>query len=91
LSEMPYLNATKSMIGHGLGASGAMESVATVLQLAHGFIHPSLNGEEFHPEIAELAQRVPRAAIPAQCRIALKTSFGFGDVNACAIFKRWEE
>lgn len=90
LPEMPWVNATKSMIGHGLGASGSMESVATILQLAHGFLHPSLNCEDFHPEIAELFPRVPRKSILAQCRVALKTSFGFGDVNACAVFRRWD-
>jgi 3-oxoacyl-(acyl-carrier-protein) synthase len=91
LPEMPWVNATKSLIGHGLGASGSMESVATVLQLAHGFLHPSLNCGDFHPEIAALAPRVPQSSIPSQCRVALKTSFGFGDVNSCAVFKRWDE
>jgi 3-oxoacyl-(acyl-carrier-protein) synthase len=90
LSQMPWVNATKSMVGHGLGASGSIESVATVLQLAHRFVHPSINCEDFHPEIAELRPRVPQAAIQAECRIALKTSFGFGDVNSCVIFRRWE-
>jgi 3-oxoacyl-(acyl-carrier-protein) synthase len=90
LAEMPWVNSTKSLIGHGLAASGSMESVATVLQLAHGFLHPSLNCEDFHPEIAELAPRVPQVSIPASCRIALKTSFGFGDVNSCVVFRRWD-
>jgi 3-oxoacyl-(acyl-carrier-protein) synthase len=91
LSEMPWVNATKSMIGHGLGASGSMESVATILQLAYGFVHPSINCEDFHPEIAELRSRVPHTAISVECRVALKTSFGFGDVNSSVVLKRWEE
>lgn len=91
LAEMPWVNATKSMIGHGLGASGSMESIATILQLAHNFIHPSINCEDFHPEIAELAPRVPQVSVQAQCRVALKTSFGFGDVNSCAVFRCWDE
>ena len=90
LSEMPWVNATKSMIGHGLGASGSMEAVATVLQLANGFIHPSINCEDFHQEIAELRPRVPETAIQHACRTALKTSFGFGDVNASVVFRRWD-
>jgi 3-oxoacyl-(acyl-carrier-protein) synthase len=90
LSEMPWVNSTKSLIGHGLGASGSMECVATVLQLVHGFIHRSANCEDFHPDIAELATRVPQSSIKANCRIALKTSFGFGDVNSCVVFRRWE-
>lgn len=91
LGEMPWINATKSMIGHGLGASGSMECIATVLQMAHGFVHPSINCEDFHPEILELSPRVPRSGIPWKCDLALKTSFGFGDVNSCVVFKRWQE
>ena len=91
LPEMPWVNATKSMIGHALGAAGSMESVSAVLQLANGFIHPSINCEDFHPEIAGLAPRVPQSSIQASCRTALKTSFGFGDVNACVVFRRWDQ
>ena len=91
LPEMPWVNATKSLIGHGIGACGSMESVATVLQLVHGFLHPSLNCEDFHPEIADLAPRVPRTSIPERCRTALKTSFGFGDINSCVVLQRWED
>ena len=90
LSEMPWINSTKSMIGHGLGASGSMESVATVLQLAHGFIHPSLNCEDLHQEVVELRPKVPRVAIPERCRLALKTSFGFGDVNSTVALRSWD-
>jgi 3-oxoacyl-(acyl-carrier-protein) synthase len=91
LQDMPWVNSTKSMIGHGLAASGSMESIATIMQLVHGFIHPSINCEDFHPEILELAPRVPQAAIAAQCQTALKTSFGFGDVNSCVVFRRWNQ
>jgi len=90
LAQMPWINSTKSLIGHGLAASGSMESVATVLQLVGGFLHPSLNCEDFHPEIAELAPRVPQVSIHAPCRVAMKTSFGFGDVNSCVLFRRWD-
>lgn len=90
LANMPWVNATKSMIGHGLGASGSMESVATILQLVDGFLHPSLNCEDFHPEIADLRPRVPQTSLRVPCRVALKTSFGFGDVNACVLFRRWD-
>jgi 3-oxoacyl-(acyl-carrier-protein) synthase len=89
LENMPWVNSTKSMIGHGLAASGSMESIATILQLVHGFIHPSINCEDFHPEIMEMAARVPQVALRTQCQTALKTSFGFGDVNSCVVFRRW--
>jgi len=90
LAEMPWVNATKSMIGHGIGAAGSMECVAAILQLSRGFLHPSINCEDFHPEIAELAPRVPQSSVPVPCQVALKASFGFGDVNSCAVFKRWD-
>lgn len=90
LAEMPWVNATKSLIGHGIGAAGSMECVATLLQMVNGFLHPSINCEDFHPEIAELEPRVPKSSLRAQCRTALKTSFGFGDVNACVVFRRWD-
>jgi 3-oxoacyl-(acyl-carrier-protein) synthase len=89
LENMPWVNSTKSMIGHGLAASGSMESIATILQLVHGFIHPSINCEDFHPEIMAMAARVPQVALRTQCQTALKTSFGFGDVNSCVVFRRW--
>jgi 3-oxoacyl-[acyl-carrier-protein] synthase-1 len=88
-AKMPLVNATKSMIGPGLGASGSLESVATVLQLSDSFIHPSLNCEDFHPEVAELSTRVPPEAVTVSCNVALKTRFGFSDVNCCLVLDKW--
>ena len=48
----PWINSTKSLIGHGLGAAGGVESVASVLQISRGFVHGSLNCEDLHPELA---------------------------------------
>jgi 3-oxoacyl-(acyl-carrier-protein) synthase len=76
--RFPWINATKSMIGHALGASGAIECVATLLQMRHGFLHPSMNCEDLHP----------RECRAHPLNTALKTSFGFGDVNACIIFSK---
>lgn len=90
--NFPYISSLKSMIGHCLSAAGAIESVATVLQLYRGFLHPSLNCEDVHPEIAEL---ISTACIPTQVienkniKIMAKASFGFGDVNSVVIFKAW--
>jgi len=85
----PWINSTKSLIGHTLGAAGAIESVATILQLYHGFLHPSINCEDIHPEIASIDSRVVRTCLNFRPRAALKTSFGFGDVNAALIFRPW--
>jgi 3-oxoacyl-(acyl-carrier-protein) synthase len=85
----PWLNATKSLIGHTIGAAGAVESVATVLQLHHGFLHPSVNCDEAHPDLPGMDGRIVRSCIASRPRAALKTSFGFGDVNACLVFRPW--
>lgn len=89
-ADFPTLTATKSMIGHALGAAGAIEAVATVLMLSRGFVHPCLNAEDVHPEIAPFARAIPLEAREAPgLRIAAKAAFGFGDVNSCLVFRRW--
>ena len=91
--NFPYIQSTKSLVGHCLSSAGAIESVATVLQLHHGFIHPSINTEEIHPEILSVISpnKIPQQIIENQeISIVAKSSFGFGDVNCCTIFKRWE-
>ncbi len=90
-NEFPWITATKSLIGHTLGAAGAVESIATILMLHHGFVHPCLNSEDVHPELVDFSSSIPRQAQDApELRIAAKAAFGFGDVNACLIFRRWE-
>ncbi|MGB5526419.1 MAG: beta-ketoacyl-[acyl-carrier-protein] synthase family protein [Gemmatimonadota bacterium] len=88
----PVINSTKSMIGHGLGAAGALESVACILMLRGGFAHPSLNCEDVHPGIEPWAASIPHATreMPG-LRTIIKSGFGVGDVNACVIFRRWAE
>jgi len=87
----PYINSLKSMVGHCLAASGSIESVATVLQLKEGFIFPSINCEDVHPEISEIidAEKIPKQLIRKKINIVAKASFGFGDVNGCVIFKKY--
>lgn len=87
--DFPWINSTKSLIGHSLGAAGAIEAVATILQLHYGFIHTSRNCEDFHPNIANFAQHVPSSTRDVPLTIAAKASFGFGDVNSCVIFRKW--
>ncbi len=89
--SFPYINSTKSMIGHCLGAAGAIECVAVVLELCKGFIHPSLNCEDLHPEIVPFAKSIPHTAVAhPDLKIIAKAGFGFGDVNSCLIFRKWE-
>ena len=88
-AEMPYIHSTKSLIGHALGAAGGLESVASVLELEHGFVHPSLNCEDLHPDLSEYAERIPQDCIEVEdLSVVAKASFGFGDVNGCVIFKK---
>jgi 3-oxoacyl-(acyl-carrier-protein) synthase len=89
--DMPWISSTKSMIGHALGAAGGIECVACVLQLRGGFVHASLNCEDLHPELAEFATRIPHATVATDARVLAKASFGFGDVNGCVIFRKWDE
>ena len=89
-ARFPWITSTKSMIGHALGAAGAIESVAAVLMLAGGYVHASLNCEDLHPRIAPYARSVPheRRDDPS-LRTLIKAGFGFGDVNACVVFRKW--
>ena len=90
--NFPYIQATNSLIGHCLGAAGAIESVASVLQIYKCFLHPSINCEDVHPEIAEYTPKIPQKCLEfPKLRIVAKAGFGFGDVNSCIIFKKWEE
>lgn len=90
-AEFPYINSLKSMIGHCLSAAGSIESVASVLQLYHDFIFPSINSEDLHPEIEAIIakDKVPQKCLEKEVNIVAKASFGFGDVNACIIFKKF--
>lgn len=90
-SDFPYINSLKSMVGHCLAAAGAIESVATVLQIKHQFVFPNINCEDVHPEITKLIDttRIPKELIQTELNIIAKASFGFGDVNGCVIFRRY--
>ena len=89
--EFPMINSLKSMIGHCLAASGAIENVATVLQLKHQFLFPNINCEEIHPDILKLIskEKIPTKYTPKKLKIIAKASFGFGDVNGCVILKKY--
>lgn len=89
--DFPYINSLKSMIGHCLSGAGSIESVASVLQLHHGFIFPNINCNDLHPEIVAWIDKskIPQQLIERKLNIIIKASFGFGDVNACVIFKKF--
>jgi 3-oxoacyl-(acyl-carrier-protein) synthase len=89
--RFPVITSTKSMIGHALGAAGAIESVASVLMLKGGFVHASLNCEDVHDQIAPFEASIAHTTreLPG-LRTLIKAGFGFGDVNACVVFRRWD-
>ncbi len=92
-NNFPLTNSLKSMIGHCLSAAGSIESVAAVLQIKHQFVHPNINLEDPNPEITKIAgaENLPTAMIKKEINIAAKANFGFGDVNTCLIFSKFNQ
>lgn len=90
-ADFPYINSLKSQVGHCLAAAGAIESVAAVLQIKDQFLFPNINCEDVHPEISDLISlvKIPTKMIEKPINIVIKASFGFGDVNGCVIFKKY--
>ena len=80
------VSSTKSMIGHLLGAAGAVEAIATVLALEHAVLPPTINYCSPDPECD--LDYVPNEARKRDIRVALSNSFGFGGVNASLVFRR---
>ncbi|HEX5720968.1 MAG TPA: beta-ketoacyl-[acyl-carrier-protein] synthase family protein [Thermoanaerobaculia bacterium] len=87
-AERIAVTSTKSIHGHGLGAAGALEAVATLLTLIHGTIPPTANTLSVDPECR--LDVVTGAARPCGVRRALSSSFAFGGLNAVAAFAAWE-
>ena len=83
------VNSTKSMVGHAMGASGAIEAVVSVQSLLKGWVHPTINYENPDPDCD--LDYVPNQARKVDPRVVLGNSFGFGGHNACLVFRKWEE
>lgn len=79
------MNATKSMIGHCLGAAGGIEAIATIKAIETGMLHPTINLDEPEEELAEI-DVVAHTAKPHKVTAALSNSFGFGGHNSTLIF-----
>ena len=82
------VSSTKSMTGHLLGGSAAIESIASILAIRNGIVPPTINYEEPDPECD--LDVTPNVAVERNVRYALKNSLGFGGHNAAILFKRWE-
>lgn len=81
------ISSVKSMLGHAMGASGALEAIATAMTLYEGIIPPTINYTTPDPELD--LDYVPNAARKADARVALSNSFGLGGQNACVVLKKY--
>ncbi len=88
-AHVPPVSSTKSMIGHLLGAAGAVEAVATILSLYHHCLHPTINLDKPDPECD--LDYVPNIAREADLNVALSNSFGLGGHNATLVMRRFNE
>jgi 3-oxoacyl-(acyl-carrier-protein) synthase len=91
--HFPFLQAPKTYVGHCLAAAGAIEAVSCVLQLQKHFIFGNANSRPLHPDIAAIwpEDKIPTHTLSQQTtKVVAKSSFGFGDVNACFFLKRCE-
>jgi len=82
------INSTKSMIGHMMGATGAVEAAVCTMTIQHGIIHPTINYEVPDPECD--LDYVPNCARKATVQVALSNSFGLGGQNACLVLSKVE-
>ncbi|HET9531438.1 MAG TPA: beta-ketoacyl-[acyl-carrier-protein] synthase family protein, partial [Blastocatellia bacterium] len=85
--EVP-VSSIKSMLGHSMGASGAIEFIATVLAIERNMIPPTINYEERDPQCD--LDYVTGGARAAKLRVAVSNSFGFGGNNAVLVARRYE-
>jgi len=83
------ISSTKSMLGHAMGASGALEAIACALAITHGIIPPTINYENPDPECD--LDYVPNKARQQPVNTAMSNSFGLGGQNACLVLKRFQE
>jgi len=89
LGEHAYripISSTKSMIGHCITAAGTIETIAAILIMNRGIIHPTINYETPDPDCD--LDYVPNVARPARVNVCLKNSFGLGGENCCLVLRR---
>jgi len=81
-----HVSSTKSMTGHMMGATGAVEAIASVLALSEGVVPPTINYREKDEECD--LNYTPNTAVQADLDVAISTSLGFGGHNACIAFRK---
>lgn len=88
-AEKLAVSSTKSMLGHALGATAAIEAGLTVMALREGVLPPTINLTDPDPDCD--LDYVPNTARRAQVDVALSNSFGFGGANSALVLRRWQE
>jgi 3-oxoacyl-[acyl-carrier-protein] synthase II len=83
------ITANKSMIGHTLGAAGAIEAITTVLAIRDGRVPPTINVDDPDPE-ADGLNVTANTAVSCDIQVALSNSFGFGGQNTAIVVRRWD-
>lgn len=81
------ISSTKSMVGHSLGASGALEAIACISSINDGVLHPTINQDEPDPDCD--LDYIPNVAREQEVNVTLSNSFGFGGQNACLVIKKF--
>jgi 3-oxoacyl-[acyl-carrier-protein] synthase II len=81
------VSSTKSMLGHTIGAAGAIESVVTAMSIKNGVVTPTINYDEPDPELD--LDYVPNHSRQRNIRVAISNSFGFGGHNATIVFRKY--
>jgi 3-oxoacyl-[acyl-carrier-protein] synthase I len=87
--DMPFIQSTKSLTGHSLGAAGAQEAIYSLLMMQNNFIGESAHITELDPEFEGMPV-VRKRMENQQINVAMSNSFGFGGTNATLVFSRFE-
>jgi 3-oxoacyl-[acyl-carrier-protein] synthase II len=82
------VSSSKSMIGHTIGAAGAIEAIITILSLENGILTPTINLEQPDPDLD--LDYVPNRSRQKDIRVALSNSFGFGGHNATLVLRKYQ-
>jgi 3-oxoacyl-[acyl-carrier-protein] synthase II len=88
-TEKVLVNSTKSMIGHGLGAAGALETIAAIQSIIEGFVHPTLNLDNQDPDCD--IHVVGKDGVEHEVRRVLINNFGFGGHNGVLAIQSFSE
>jgi 3-oxoacyl-[acyl-carrier-protein] synthase II len=82
------VSSSKSMIGHTIGAAGAIEAIITILSLENGILTPTINLDKPDPDLD--LDYIPHHSRKQEIKVALSNSFGFGGHNATVVFRKYQ-